>query len=227
MTDQLQSTLRRRGLLAGIVGATTGLSGCLGDTEFRITDVEGESNASDTTLSFDLEIVDRDIQINSPGSFELFVTNEGHEEIEIVSTGISPFGVLDLERIRENEQDGGRVLLWSDEYEESSHVDVSPASIGTDGEELVTVLPAGESESYVYEIRGGDLPSDGGEYRLIDRWYDEVAMYRYSADTQNDTESTEELRESSGDNGESLPADAGASPEIRLQISTQNHVPFM
>lgn len=215
-----QPTLRRRALLASAVGATASLAGCMADTEYTIVDVTQESTSTDEPLSFDVAVLDPDIRIGSPGSFELVATNDGDEPLELVSRGVAPFGMLQLQ----TERDVGsvRVGLWSEEYEASPHVDVRSDGTSVDSDELLTPIEPNETVSFVYEIHGDDVPRDGGVYALAGGWGDDVVTYRRAdADERNDDDAADV-------DGDDAPlSGTGLNPPIHFEIDTRGRIPFV
>lgn len=222
--------LSRRALLASTAGVSAGLAGCLSDTEYTIGDVTSES--PDAALSFDVEVLDPDIRVDSPGAFDLSATNESEGPLDLLSRGVAPFGVLELR----GEAYGGdaRIRLWSDEYEESPHVDVRPNGMRVDGEVLSTRIDRGETTSFVYEIHGDDVPGEGGVYTLGGSWDRDTATYRVLAtadEAQNGTDRNHAngTADSGADGtaGDLEPTGTGANPPIRFEIDARSKIPFV
>lgn len=168
--------MRRRTVLElaatglGIAGA-----GCLGDgssdgsrTGEALYTVSVGTVAESPTEELPLELgfdVDREtITENDPFTIEFELRNEGDEPIELSSGAPWPFGVLWMQR---EAPDGPGVTLWTDAYEESTHV-------GTEGRHVTDVqdigiieeLDGGESVSETYELHGDTPGLEPGTCRL-------------------------------------------------------------
>ena len=159
------------------LGATTtamlgGLAGCMGDPEYTITSVSSVDTAG--PLTFDVEIADSAITVDSPGSLDVRLRNDGETAVEIRNTGVWPFGILALIPPDEN---GMRTLLLTDQYAETDHVEVTANSTGTDNTRLVRTLAAGESVTERYRIHGKRLRGNA-TYSLGDYFEDVLISYR-------------------------------------------------
>ncbi|THE63852.1 hypothetical protein D8Y22_16120 [Salinadaptatus halalkaliphilus] len=226
MTDDARedrrSTLRRRTLLGAVAGSTATLAGCMGDTEFSIVSVDVPTDF-DGPLSFDIDAFDRDVLVDSPAAFELSATNDSDDTLELVSMGIRPFGVLEL---RGETDDYGEswIRLWTDAYEDSDHIDVTPGGMGADGEELVMTFYPGETVTAEYEIRGENVSNSDGTYELGGRLGDDhVVTYRRPDEAAAGNADDESGDESANDDG--LPG-TGYSPGIAFRIETRSRIPF-
>lgn len=216
-------------MLGAVVGSTTLLAGCLGDTEFSITDVRGPNDASEP-LSFGLDVLDPDVLVDSPGAFELAVTSDSDEPIELVSQGVRPFGVLELHGTAEYSR--SRIRLYSEAYEDSDHLEFRSDGMSIDGEELVWELEPGETASLTFQIWGEWVPNSGGTYALTGRRGDEpVVRYRKSNDgagaaiagEEVDADGTNESPET--DDDRNRPTGTGVDPDVEFQIEPRSRLP--
>ncbi|RQG96549.1 hypothetical protein [Natrarchaeobius chitinivorans] len=185
-----RSTLRRRTLLGTVAASTATLAGCMADTEYTVVDASSDP-VDDAPISFDLEVVDPAIRVDSPGVIELTVENVDDGPIELVSMGIRPFGTLELRAEPEDHPGETWINLWSDEYEESPHVDVRPNGMRVDGEELVMTLFPDELISVPYEIPGEEVVRDA-TYELSGRLGDDHVLRYRRPDDENDNGTTED-----------------------------------
>ncbi|MBV0903017.1 hypothetical protein [Haloarcula salina] len=149
--------MRRRRYLSVASAALVGLSGCLGDPEYTVIDVTVPETPG--TLTLDVEPVDTSVTVDSPARLSFTLRNDGDSALSVRTTGVWPFGLLALALPRERGPE--RILLLSDRYAESDHVQVSRNSVGNDNEPLVRQLTAGESVSRRYEIHGDRLYGAG------------------------------------------------------------------
>ncbi|MEY7851251.1 hypothetical protein AB7C87_18865 [Natrarchaeobius sp. A-rgal3] len=237
------STFRRRTLLGTVAASTAALAGCMADTEYAVVGASSDP-LEDAPLLFDLEVVDPEIRVDSPGVIELTVQNVDDGPIELVSMGIRPFGALELRAEPEGHPGETWIKLWSDEYEESPHVDVRPNGMRLDGEELVMTLFPDESFSFPYEIFGENVTRDG-TYELSGRLGDDhVVRYRRpdeenGGETGND-ESNENRDDGNGDEGDeredgdgdegvddgSRLDGVGLTPTTEIEIEAESRIPF-
>ncbi|ARS91117.1 hypothetical protein [Natrarchaeobaculum aegyptiacum] len=235
-------TLRRRTMLGAVVGSTTLLAGCLGDTEFSITGVRDPDDVRGPP-SFDLDVLDPDILVDSPGAFELSVTNDSDEPIELVSLGVRPFGVLELHGT--SGYGRSRVRLYSEAYEESDHLDFRRDGMSFSRPELVRKLEPAETTSRTFQIWGEWVPNSDGTYALTGRGGDEpVVRYRRPDDASGESatdggnagsetgdESASTGVADGGEHGDEnddggLLAGTAIDPDVEFRIETRSRLPF-
>lgn len=163
------------------VGATTatlaGLAGCLGDTEYSIASV----SAADTVgpLVFEVEPVKTTITVDSPGSLNLTLRNDGPNAVDIRNTGVWPFGVAALYQTEGSES---RTLLLTDQYTQTDRVEVTANSTTRDNTPLVRSLDAGESVTEQYIVHGNRLYGSG-TYAL--GGFHEAILFSYRTDNSD------------------------------------------
>lgn len=154
--------MRRRTLIGAAAASMVGLSGCLGASEYTVTDVRVDRSSAPVEL--DVSITEPDAVIEHPARLEFTVTNRGDAPIRMRNTGIWPFGLLELVRSLETEEVGG-TLLWTSRYEQSQYVDAtSRSNYGTEGTSLVHTLGPDETASETYELHGDDIRRAGTRY---------------------------------------------------------------
>ncbi|KAB1192866.1 hypothetical protein GJR96_05160 [Haloferax sp. MBLA0076] len=96
-----------------------------------------------------------DDTLSDGARIELTLTNHDDEEVEIGSGAPRPFGIL---RFHPRGESDRRVLLWTDAYEESSHVETDGHSIGRIEEIMeLTRLKSGETVRHEFRIEETDL----------------------------------------------------------------------
>lgn len=156
--------MNRRTFLAAGTLSITGLSGCLGDTEYRITETAVEESLESLSLSVHLTVANATIE--HPAALVLTLENSGDEPVQIRSYGVWPFGVLALAPSPTPDEDAGTTTLFSPSYESSDRVDVSRggASMSMDGTPMTRTLEREETVNRRYELRGDDLPRTGTYY---------------------------------------------------------------
>jgi hypothetical protein len=138
------------------------LTGCLGATEYTITDVKAETT---TPLGISIEIVEPNAVIEHPAQMAFSVTNKQESPIDIRNTGIWPFGLLELVPSLDTQDGGSGTILWTDRYEESRYVDAeSRQSYGVESTPLVRTLDAGETVTETYDVHGSDIIETGTMY---------------------------------------------------------------
>jgi hypothetical protein len=154
--------MRRRTLLAVAGASMASLSGCLGATEYTVTDVRvGQSSAP---VRLDVSITEPNAVIEQPARLEFTVTNQQNVPIRVRNTGVWPFGLLELVPSLDAEGAGG-TILWTSRYEESRHVEAeSRRSYGTEDTPLVRTLEPGGTASETYELHGDDIRGAGTGY---------------------------------------------------------------
>lgn len=213
-----RAAIRRRTLLGAVATSTVGLAGCLADTEFEIADVRVPTDV-DGPLAFEVDLLDPDVLVDSPGAFEVSVTNEEDGALELVSQGVRPFGLLELRADPDDHPGETWISLWSDAYAESDHVDATRGgnSRSADGEELVTPLEPGETVSHTYAIYGDEVRNDDATYELVGGLGDD-ALVRYRRPDEEDGAADE--------NGGGEPSGTALTPGIEFRIETRSRLPF-
>jgi len=156
--------MKRRTFLTASTLSIAGLSGCLGDTEYRITNTATETPLDSLSLSVRLAVADATIE--HPAALSLTLENTADDPIRIRSYGVWPFGVLALAPSPTPGEDTWKTTLYSPSYEASTRVEVDRggSSMSLDGTPITRPLNPGESISRRYELRGDDLPSAGTHY---------------------------------------------------------------
>jgi hypothetical protein len=148
--------MRRRTLL-GVAGASmAGLSGCLSEPEYTVTDVRvGESSAP---LGLEVAVTEPEAVIEHPALFEFTLTNEADAPLRLRNTGIWPFGLLELAPSLDADRGGPAVILWSGQYEESRYVEAtSRRNYGVEDTPIVRAIAPGETVDATYELHGDDI----------------------------------------------------------------------
>jgi hypothetical protein len=147
--------VRRRSVLGVTSASLLGLAGCLGATEYTVTDVSvGDVSAP---FDFSVEIREPNAVIEHPARIRFSVSNDGERPVRIRNTGIWPFGLLELVDSLGAEEASG-TILWTERYAESDEVDAtSRRDYGTSSTPLVRPLDPGERVSETYELHGDSL----------------------------------------------------------------------
>lgn len=176
--------MKRRAFVATSTLSVAGLSGCLGDAEYRITNTAAETPLEGISLSVGLAVADATIE--HPAALTLTLTNTADEAIRIRSYGVWPFGVLALAPSPTPGEDTWKTTLFSPSYETTDRVEVDRggSSMSLDGTPITRSLNPGESVSRRYELRGDDLPR-AGTYYVVDNFDGRASQY--SRDTDWDT----------------------------------------
>ncbi|MEM4782484.1 MAG: hypothetical protein QXG03_13115 [Halalkalicoccus sp.] len=125
----------------------------------------GKSHAEELPLVLDFDTTRETITEDDPFEIEIKLRNDGDGPVETSSGAPWPFGVVWLERADAPDEPG--VTLWTDAYEESSHV-------RTEGRRAVMVedigfiedVDGGESISETYELHGDTPELTVGTYRF-------------------------------------------------------------
>ncbi|WP_424005269.1 hypothetical protein ACOZ4I_17955 (plasmid) [Haloarcula salina] len=170
--------MRRRRYLGVASAALVGLSGCLGDAEYTVSEVSAPETQGPLTLG--VELVDSSVTVDSPARLSFTLRNDGGGALSVRTTGVWPFGLLAL--APPDDRGPEKILLLSDQYAESDHVEVSRNSVGNDNEPLVRQLTPGESVSRQYEIHGDRLYG-AGPYTLRGYFEPVVLSYQSPGDT--------------------------------------------
>jgi hypothetical protein len=147
--------MRRRSLL-GVAGASlAGAAGCLGATEYTVTDVSvGDVSAP---LALRVELTEPNAVVEHPATLTFSLSNERERPIRVRNTGIWPFGLLELVPSIDAEEAGG-TILWTERYAESDEVDATNhRDYGATSKPLVRSLDPGERVSDPYELHGDSL----------------------------------------------------------------------
>lgn len=147
--------MNRRTLL-GVAGASlVGLSGCLGEPEYRVTDATVDAPSAPVSVTVD--VPEPNAVVEHPARLEFTVRNDSDRPVRLRNTGIWPFGILKAVESLESNSSAGTVL-WTDRYEESEYVDAtSRRSYGTESTPIVRTLPPDVSSTSVYELHGDDV----------------------------------------------------------------------
>lgn len=153
--------MRRRHYLGLATATVASLAGCMGSTEYTITNV----TVGDTTgpLSLDLTIADAAATIDSSARLDVTLRNAGDKAVSVRNTGIWPLGLLGL--APSGERGPRRLLLMSDQYAKTDRVEVSATGARGDDESLVRSLDADKSITEQYDVQGDRL-SGPGTYTL-------------------------------------------------------------
>ena len=154
--------MKRRTLLGVTSASMVSLTGCLGATEYTITDVQTETT---TPLGISVEIVEPNAVIEHPAQLAFTVTNQQETPIKIRNTGIWPFGLLELVPSPDTQDAGPGIILWTDRYEESRYVDAeSRQNYGVESTPLVRTLGPDETVEETYDVHGSDIIQTGTMY---------------------------------------------------------------
>lgn len=161
--------MKRRTFLAASTLSVAGLSGCLGDTEYRIVNTAAESSLERLSLSVRLAVADATIE--HPAAITLTLENTADESIRIRSYGVWPFGVLALAPSPTPDEDTWKTTLFSPSYETADRIEIDRGgrSLSLEGTPITRPLQPGESVSRRYELRGDDL-SRAGTYHVVERF---------------------------------------------------------
>ncbi|MDS0222426.1 hypothetical protein NDI54_13850 [Haloarcula sp. S1AR25-5A] len=153
--------MRRRALLTTAGASMASLAGCLGDTEYTITDVAVTATAP---FEFDVTVMEPDAVIEHPARLEFELRNRGERPLRVRNTGVWPFGLLKLVRSPDAEGPGG-TLLYTAQYETSQYVDIeSRSDYGVESTPLVQALDSGQTVSETYELHGDGIRGAGTAY---------------------------------------------------------------
>lgn len=146
--------ITRRAALGTIGGIAGIVPGFLGDSQYVIEDVQVDQPQG--PISLEVTTLEPNIEYDSAGEIEFSVTNESDEPIELKNHGITPFGVLEM---APSQQEMG-ILLYTPDYENSDHIDISPNSRSLSSPVLTETIEPDETISTVYELEGSRM--DGG-----------------------------------------------------------------
>lgn len=156
--------MKRRAFLGASGLAVTGLSGCLGDTEYRVAEAAAENSPEPLSVSVTLAVPTATVE--HPAELAFTLENAADEPVEIRSYGVWPFGVLALAPSPTPDENAWTTTLYSPSYEASDRVEVRPGRSGMslDGRPLTRALDPGASVSGRYVLHGDDLPRPGTYY---------------------------------------------------------------
>lgn len=171
--------MRRRRCLGLTAATLAGLAGCMGDTEYTVTDVSVGDAAG--PLALDVALVDAAATVDSSARLDVTLRNESDAAVTVRNTGVWPLGLLALAPPGAREEI--EVLLLSDQYAETDRVEVTANSTGSDNEPITRPIDAGESVTVQYEIQGDRLRGSG-TYTL--RGYFEAVPLSYRATGDED-----------------------------------------
>lgn len=122
------------------------------------------SDSSGVTADVDATLVDGEATESSPAELALSVENTGTEPISIFSGAPGPFGI---QRMHPQDDPDTRVLLWTDEYVENSHVHTDGRSIrSVNAIGISTDVDPGDTASQTFEAYAADVST--GTYELDD-----------------------------------------------------------
>ena len=153
--------MKRRALLAAAGSSVASLAGCLGASEYTLTDVEVTSSAP---FEFEVTITDADAVIEHPALLEFELRNPSEQPLSVRNTGVWPFGLLELVSSLDAEGPAG-TLLWMEQYETSEYVDAeSRSNYGADSTPLVQTLDSEATVSETYELHGDGIRDSGTAY---------------------------------------------------------------
>lgn len=168
--------MKRRTFVTASTLSIAGLSGCLGDTEYRITNTAMEASPDPFSVSVRLAVTDATIE--HPAALTLTLENTADDQIRIRSYGVWPFGILALAPSPTPSEDRWETTLFSPSYETTARVEVDRdgSSMSLDGTPITRSLDAGESVTRRYELRGDDLPS-AGTYYIVEKFNERASRY--------------------------------------------------
>ncbi|ELZ95952.1 hypothetical protein C440_06667 [Haloferax mucosum ATCC BAA-1512] len=154
--------MNRRTFLAASTLSIAGLSGCIADTEYRIT----ETTASTSIDSLDFSVVteESDVTIEHPAELVFTLENTGDDPIKIKNYGVWPFGVVGLVQTPDSDEYSGSTRLSSQSYETSDRVEVNPSGMTIDGDQIMQTLESGERVRETYRLHGEEIWSEGTYY---------------------------------------------------------------
>lgn len=189
--------MNRRQFLAASTLSVAGLSGCLGDTEYRVTDAT--TTDSMDSLAISATVATPGATIEYPAVLALTLENTAEDPVQVRSYGVWPFGVLALAPVPDPDEDTWKTTLFSPAYDESDHVEVSRrgASMSVDLAPIERMLDAGEATSTRYTLRGDDVTRTGPQF-LVPKYDDYDSQYATDGDwTAFDYEGTVTVTEQS------------------------------
>lgn len=168
--------MRRRQYLAAATAGIAGTTGCMGATEYTINSASGVSLSD--PLSAAVEVIDDGITVDSPGTIDVTISNNGASPVTIRAINVWPFGILQLSANQVKR--GGvssNVTLQSPSYEQTDNVRVRGSRATASSKQLTRPLAAGEAKTVRYVIQGGRL-SMTGSMRLRSHFEPDVFAYQ-------------------------------------------------
>lgn len=154
--------MKRRALLGTIGASMAGLAGCLGASEYTLSEPDVEQ--TDAPLRIDASLSGKDVTIDGPATLTLTLENTGEDPLQIRAMNLWPFGLPAL-RGTDDQEYSGQILLLSERYDEVDSVNVSVSggyrSVNTRSDPVSQVLEPNDSVSQEYTIRGDAIMMDG------------------------------------------------------------------
>lgn len=125
-------------------------------------------HAGAAPIRVEARVIDAESREFDPAWLELSVTNTGNREIELLTgppASLAPFGILWGQHV----DGGGRILLWSQAYVESSLIGTRAGRVtGVAGAGVGVTLNPGETRLARYAIRRNPSRLAPGVYRVRD-----------------------------------------------------------
>lgn len=122
------------------------------------------NDSSAVDVAFDATLPDETASPDSPAELTLVLRNTGDETLGVTSGAPGPFGI---QYMHPRGDPATRVLLWTDDYEESGHVQTDGrAVVGHTDVGIRTDVAPGEAARQTFEIASADLAT--GAYELAD-----------------------------------------------------------
>ena len=122
-------------------------------------------HAGAAPVRVETRVIDAESREFDPAWLELSVTNTGNREIELFTgppASLAPFGILWGEHV----DGGGRILLWSQAYVESSLIGTRAGRVtGVAGAGVGVTVAAGETRTARYAVRRNPSRLKRGVYR--------------------------------------------------------------
>lgn len=166
--------MKRRTFLAASTVSIAGLSGCMADTEYRVTKATTEMSTDPLVMSVERTV--KDATIEHPAELTFTLENTGDEPVRIKSYGVWPFGMLGLLDSPGGDDYMTKTGLYSPSYETSDRVEVKPTGMGMSGEPLTRTIKPGKLVSRRYELDGDDIYR-AGTYYVVPRFDDRPSSY--------------------------------------------------
>lgn len=156
--------MKRRTLLATGGLSIAGLTGCLGDSTYRVREVAVE--AASGSLALTVRVDRAKVTIEQPAALSFTLTNTTDESVRIRNLGVWPFGVLGVGESPTEVVSSLDPQLFSSAYAESDRVTVGPTnqSLSVAEEPVVEALSAGDETTETYTLPGENLRQAGTYY---------------------------------------------------------------